>query len=72
MYFRNKKCRIYTACGVSQTPNGTLDREEYIYAISCVSRRMEHNNNFHEKLMAQLKENEVVDIVGLLMMTIAA
>ena len=21
MFLRNKKCRIYTACGVSQTPN---------------------------------------------------
>ncbi len=72
IYITAEFCLFQTVAFVLYVNNGTLDREEYIYAISCISRRMEHNSNFHEKLMAQLKENEVVDIVGLLMMTIAA
>lgn len=26
--FSNKKCRIYAACGVSQTPTGNENKEE--------------------------------------------
>ncbi len=72
IYITAEFCLFQIVAFVLYVNNGTLDREEYIYAISCVSRRMEHNSNFHEKLMAQLKENEVDDIVGLLMMTITA
>ena len=31
--FVTKKCRIYAACGVSQTPNTSLDGEENIEAV---------------------------------------
>ena len=29
--FKSKKCRIYAACGVSQTPKMTAESEEGIY-----------------------------------------
>ena len=39
----NKKCRIYAACGVSQTPIGRLAREEHVYR-----RIMKNSDLFNE------------------------
>ena len=36
--FRNKKCRIYAACGVSQTPNYTYECEEFIDGIQIADK----------------------------------
>ena len=30
MFIGNKKCRIYAACGVSQTPNWNYESEEAV------------------------------------------
>ena len=72
IYIAAEFCLFQIAAFVLYAENGALDREEYIYIISCVSRRMDHNNGFKKNLMAQLKDNDVIDIVGLLLMSISA
>lgn len=49
---------------------GVLKKEEYIYIISNISRKMEHNQNFKEQLVAQLDANDINGLAGLLLMII--
>lgn len=71
IYIATEFCLFQIAAFVLYAENGTLTREEYIYIISFVSRRMDHNEGFKKNLMAQLKDNDVIDIVGLLLMSIS-
>ncbi len=49
---------------------GTLDRNQYIYIISNISRKMEHNKYFKMQLMNRLDENKINGLAGLLLMII--
>lgn len=56
----------FTSCMKKQR----LDREEYIYIISSLSRIMEHNAAFQKALVEQIKENNLASAAGVLMLTI--
>ena len=39
-YFNNKKCRIYAAFGVSQTPNVNLSRKESTWKVKIKAKEL--------------------------------
>lgn len=54
---------------VSFVKRGRLDREEYIYIISTLSRIMEHRSSFRKNLMEKMHESNLVSAAGVLMLT---
>ena len=61
-------CLIQTFALVSYANKGKFDKDEYIYIISCIGRMMEHNKSIYEKVTTSLKENNAINVAGLLLM----
>lgn len=49
---------------------GSLDREEYIYIISYLSRELEHSQSVHDDILSRLNGNNMISVAGLMMLTI--
>lgn len=60
-------CLMQIIALVSYAQNQTLDQDEYIYIISAVSR-MEHSSR--QKLVKQLRDNNLISNAGLLLLII--
>ena len=60
-------CLIQTMALASFAQNQTLDRDEYIYIISSISR-MEHSSR--QQLVEQLRKNNLLSTAGLLLLII--
>lgn len=71
IYTAAEFCLTQTMALVSFVNHGVLDREDYIYMISNISRMMEHNLSFRKELTKRLTDFHAVSAAGLLMMIIA-
>lgn len=71
IYTAAEFCLTQTIALVSFVNNGVLDKEEYIYIISNMSRMMEHNHLFREELTKRLDNFHAASAAGVLMMIIA-
>jgi hypothetical protein len=49
---------------------GRIDREDYIYIISCISRVAEHSSKFETDLLKHIHEKNLASGAGVLLMTI--
>ena len=67
LYIAMEFCCIQTMALVSFSKYKKLNRDEYIYIISSISR-MEHNESFCQQIIAKLYENNIVSVAGLLLM----
>ena len=63
MFIGNKKCRIYAACGVSQTPIDYTNKEEvmaaalfYQYLSEKDNEFLENNNYTKEEVLSGFKQ----------------
>lgn len=52
------------------TTNSSIDKDTYIYIISSVSRILEHDKPFGERITNQLKANNLISAAGLLLLCI--
>lgn len=71
IYVAAEFCLFQIMAFVTYVNHSNLDREEYIYMISFVSRTLDHSEDFRKNLMKLLKETNIVGIAGLLMMIIS-
>ena len=62
---------LFQTIALTSFIKGTLDREEYIYIISCLSRLMEHSTSFYESITSSIVSNDLVSVAGVLLLTIA-
>ncbi len=68
IYTAAEFCMIQTIALVSFVNNGILDKEEYIYIISNMSRMMEHSHLFRKELTKRLDNFHAASAAGVLMM----
>lgn len=69
LYIAAEFCLIQTMALASFVNNGRkLNRDEYIYIISCISRRFEHSEGFRRLLTDKLVGNNTISAAGLLLM----
>lgn len=69
IYIAAEFCLIQTIALVSFTSNGKkLNRDEYVYIISSVSRLLEHDKTFQQHMTDKLVENHTISAAGLLLM----
>lgn len=71
IYAAAEFCLVQSLAFIQFTINGSLKREEYIYIISSVSRRMEHSARLRTKLMERLNAFNAAGAGGLLLMIIS-
>ncbi len=71
IYIAAEFCLIQTIALASFVNNNKkLNRDEYIYIISCISRTFEHSEAFRRLLTDKLVENNTISDAGLLLMTV--
>lgn len=68
LYIAMEFCYIQTMALASFANQKKLDRNEYIYIISYISRQLEHNQTLRQQLIGQLNGNNIVNAAGLLLM----
>jgi len=79
-YEKSKEKFIYTAVEFAMIQmilladfvkqGGRIDREDYIYIISCISRVAEHSSKFETDLLKHIHEKNLASGAGVLLMTI--
>ena len=69
MFIGNKKCRIYAACGVSQTPKNITEREEeirqqFVKHIDTLFRgnRVQKENEFQNDIIAGMEKGKFYSV----------
>ncbi|MCI6553197.1 MAG: flagellin lysine-N-methylase [Lachnospiraceae bacterium] len=68
LYIAMEFCCIQILALASFVSNKKLDRDEYIYIISGISRLMEHNTSFRQQAIDKLRQNDLVSAAGLLLL----
>lgn len=68
IYIASEFCLIQTVALVSFVQKGVLDRDEYIYITSIISRMLEHAEEIRKQLTEQLKQNNLISTAGLLLL----
>ena len=71
IYIAAEFCLFQIMALVSYSQNGKIDKDEYIYIISRISRMMEHESYFRNSVTSKLlKENDLISPAGLLLLLI--
>ncbi len=68
IYIATKFCLIQTVALAIFANNKEVNRNEYIYIISCISRKFEHSSRFRQQLDETLVNNNMISLAGLLLL----
>lgn len=68
IYAAAEFCLIQSLALAAFAEKKELNKDEYIYIISCVCRRMEHDSNYKKEIIDSLKKNNSINVATLLLM----